>query len=231
MGSGRSRITGRVRDGPGRALSAVTLPGRLLQPWHAVIPEYGGHRVVAAAGAGLGEDGLDLIIGGVQRHRQRPGNGPGREAMTGSSSARDAGSVITAIWLPLVEARCEACRTSQRRAPRAVSRGTLLPCGISRGGCATAGRTTGSGRDRGRATAARSSRGGRNPGHASGTMRPAFTDGCARLLPARMRPARALPAARARSVVRVPRRPWGGSAARRWPALAARRAGRRSDGR
>jgi hypothetical protein len=36
--------------------------------------------------------------------------------MTGSSSARDAGSVITAIWLPLVEVRCEACRTSQRPA-------------------------------------------------------------------------------------------------------------------
>jgi hypothetical protein len=28
--------------------------------------------------------------------------------MTGSSPARDAGSMITAIWLPLVEVRCEA---------------------------------------------------------------------------------------------------------------------------
>jgi hypothetical protein len=34
--------------------------------------------------------------------------------MTGSSSARDAGSMITAIWLPLIEVRCETCGTSQR---------------------------------------------------------------------------------------------------------------------
>lgn len=41
-----------------RALSTVTLPGRLLRPWHALIPGYGGHQVAAAAGAGLGKVAL-----------------------------------------------------------------------------------------------------------------------------------------------------------------------------